>query len=84
MKLIRLRTILKWAERNEELKRIIDFYDEYFLGNWLSISDLVNENEDLESNEYGKRFYYDFFKIELYRRGTSDFLKGYPRRYNDI
>ena len=37
---MKLRTILRWAEKNKDIKRIIDFYEDRFLGEVLFIEDI--------------------------------------------
>jgi hypothetical protein len=76
---MKLRTILKWREKNEGIDRIIDFYEARFLGDVLNIYDVIDEDEDVENAKSDEQFY-KFFKTELYKRGTHDFLrdKEYP------
>ena len=77
---MKLRTILRWAEKNEDIKRIINFYEDRFLREVLFIEDIIDEGEDIETAKYG-RVFYKFFKTEMYKRGTSEFLedKEYPK-----
>ncbi len=76
---MKLRTILNWAEKNEDIKKIIDFYEERFYGEVLGIDDVIDENEEIENAKHDKQFY-KFFKTELYKRRTPNFLrdKEYP------
>jgi hypothetical protein len=77
---MKLRTILRWAEKNKDIKRIIDFYEDRFLGEVLFIEDIIDKDEDIEIAKDGRGFY-KFFKMEMYKRGTNEFLedKDYPK-----
>ena len=78
---MKLRTILNWAKKDETIKQMIDFYSDRFLGEVLSIDDLYDEELDLKNiNDTHAKEFSKFFKTELYKRGTRDFLrdKEYP------
>lgn len=74
---MKLKNLLNWAERNESVRVIIDFYELRFLGEVLAIYDIIEKDEDIESNKE----FYAFFKKELLLRGTEQFLNNpeYPR-----